>query len=167
MFDYHGATEIATDQCNNTQYFNYTAGQNYLVVYLQGINRTWEGPKYAVSGVNDLQFTADLLAHIRAAYCVDSNRVYASGKSNGGGFVDTLACSEYGDEFAAFAMASPALYTDLNLTDCGNKRRAILDCHGFIDTVVPYEGRNCSSPKLPNSAKAACVKGGSEPNIDA
>jgi len=136
-------------------------------VYPQGVNRTWEGPKYAVPVVDDLQFTTDLLAYIRGTYCVDPDRVYASGKSNGGGFVDTLACSNNGDEFAAFAMASPALYTDLNLTDCGNKRRAILESHGLFDTVVPYEGRNCSPPDLSRSAEAACVKGGSEPNIDA
>ena len=65
--------------------------------------------------------------------------MYASGKSNGGGFVDTLACSDNGDEFAAFGMASAALYTDLSLGSC-TKKRAILESHGDKDTTIPYGG---------------------------
>ena len=74
---------------------------------------------------------------MRGEYCVDDERIYASGKSNGGGFVDTLACSPNGNEFAAFAMASAALYTDLNQSSCPYKR-AILEAHGTNDTVIPY-----------------------------
>ncbi|KAH9825947.1 Carbohydrate esterase family 1 protein [Teratosphaeria destructans] len=163
IFDYHGNTDTSTQQRNNSLYFQYT--NDYLVVYPQGYDRHWEGPKYAVPGVDDLQFTTDLLAHIKSKYCVDDNRTYASGKSNGGGFVDTLACSDQGDPFAAFAMASAALYTDLSLDSC-SKRRAILESHGDIDTVVAYTGRNCSAPGLSNAALASCKSSGSEPDID-
>ncbi|KAK3673262.1 hypothetical protein LTR78_006807 [Recurvomyces mirabilis] len=138
IFDYHGNTDTASDQHNNSAYFNYT--QDYLVVYPQGLNRHWEGPSYAVKGINDTLFTTDLLDHIKTDYCIDPSRVYASGKSNGGGFVDLLACSDAGDEFAAFAMASAALYNDTSLDIC-TKRRAIMESHGNIDTVIsPYGG---------------------------
>jgi len=35
-------------------------------------------------------------------------------------------------------MASAALYTDLNVTACHGKRRAIMEAHGDKDTVIPY-----------------------------
>ncbi|EMC98305.1 carbohydrate esterase family 1 protein, partial [Baudoinia panamericana UAMH 10762] len=150
IFDYHGASDTSTIQRNNSAYFNYT--QDYLVVYPQGWGRHWQGPAYAHKGVNDTLFTSDLLAHIEDNYCIDPSRVYASGKSNGGGFVDTLACSSAGDAFAAFAMASAALYTDLNKSSCA-RRRPILESHGLMDTVINYTG----------SAKG---NGGPLPNID-
>jgi poly(3-hydroxybutyrate) depolymerase len=149
IFDYHGNGGTSGSQRNNSAYFNYT--QDYLVVYPQGLNRSWEGPSYAVDGVNDTLFTTDLLSHIKTEYCIDPDRVYASGKSNGGGFVDLLACSNAGDAFAAFAMASAALYTDTSLHSC-NKKRAILESHGDLDTTIPY------TPTKPG-------RGGDLPNI--
>ncbi|KAK5126152.1 hypothetical protein LTR85_011508 [Meristemomyces frigidus] len=190
IFDYHGNSDTSTEQHNNSQYYNYAASQDYVVIYPQGLDRHWEGPTYAVAGIDDLQFTTDLLAHVQAQYCIDSDRVYgkyqvqsvymrplltvmqyvssfsetvwwditqglhltfgqASGKSNGGGFVDTLACSDHGDSFAAFAMASAALYTDVNRTDC-SKKHAIIESHGDQDTVIPYRGGQGSGGPLPN-----------------
>lgn len=139
IIDYHGNTDTPDEQYNNSKYYRYTAGAQYLAVYPQGVKAHWQGPTYATRGVNDLQFTTDLLAHLRMEYCIDSSRVYASGKSNGGGFVDTLACSDNGDEFAAFAMASAALYTDTTESNCP-KKRAILESHGDVDTTIPYDG---------------------------
>ncbi|KAK3072496.1 hypothetical protein LTR53_006703 [Teratosphaeriaceae sp. CCFEE 6253] len=150
IFDFHSASDTPRDQRDNSAYFNYT--NDYLVVYPRGLGLSWQGPAYATEGVDDLLFTTDLLAHIRGAYCVDPARVYASGKSNGGGFVDTLACSDAGDAFAAFAMASPALYTDLNITACHGKKRAILEVHGNKDTTTPYH-------------PTAHVRGGAVPDI--
>jgi poly(3-hydroxybutyrate) depolymerase len=90
-----------------------------------------------VDGVDDLQFTTYLVAHLQEEYCIDSNRLYASGKSNGAGFVDTLACSDHGDQFAAFAVAAAALYTDSGKDSC-TKKRAILESHGLEDGTIPY-----------------------------
>lgn len=138
ILDFHGSGGTGWTQYLNSQYPSYPAGrEHYLAVYPQGVDGNWQGANYSTPGVNDLQFTTDLLAHLRQRYCVDPNRVYASGKSNGGGFVDLLACSDNGDDFAAFAMAAPALYPDLNQTWC-TKRRAIIDSHGDEDATIPY-----------------------------
>jgi poly(3-hydroxybutyrate) depolymerase len=132
------------------QYYNYTAGNQYIAVYPQGVSSSREGPSYATPGVDDLQFTSDLLDHLNSTYCIDSNRIYASGKSNGAGFVDTLACSDHGDRFAAFAMASAALYTDNSEGNC-TKKRAILESRGLNDTTIPYNGTaNGNGGALPN-----------------
>jgi len=139
IIDYHGNFGTSRQQYENSQYYLSEHGQEYLVVYPQGLERHWQGASYAVEGVDDLTFTTDLLAHLSDEYCINHKRIYASGKSNGGGFVDTLACSDNGDAFAAFAMASAALYTDNKQTGC-NKTRAILESHGDLDTIIPYGG---------------------------
>ncbi|TKA34345.1 hypothetical protein B0A50_00326 [Salinomyces thailandicus] len=144
IFDYHGNTDTSLEQRNNSQYQNYPASSDYVIIYPQGYERHWQGPSYAVPGINDLQFTTDLLTHIKSNYCIDPNRVYASGKSNGAGFVDLLACSDNGDAFAAFAMASAALYTDTSLSAC-SKRRAVLESHGDNDTTIPYHPTEAGS----------------------
>ncbi|OTA22083.1 hypothetical protein BTJ68_14755 [Hortaea werneckii EXF-2000] len=140
--------ELAAILHNNgtiSQYYTYQRSEDYVVVYPQGYDKHWQGPSYATEGVDDLRFTSDLLAHMESEYCIDSSRVYASGKSNGGGFVDLLACSDAGDAFAAFAMASAALYTDTSLDSC-TKRRAILESHGDQDTTIPYHPQRAWSP---------------------
>ena len=106
----------------------------------------WESASYAEKGADDLTFISDLLDQLDKNYCIDSDRVYASGKSNGGGFVDMMACSDLGDSFAAFAMASAALYSDTSYRDKAVnkciKSRAILESHGGKDTTVPYTGQS-------------------------
>lgn len=53
---------------------------------------TWQG----VPGVetDDLGFTSDILNDVQAQYCIDTDRIFATGKSQGGGFVGVLACDE-------------------------------------------------------------------------
>ena len=144
-FHGHGERDSPANQAGNSRYHDYDSGKDYLVVYPEGLpgtdgKKAWQGAKYATA--NDLQFVTDLLAHLEDTYCIDTTRIYASGKSNGGGFVDLLACSDEGDAFAAFAMASAALYADITPYPGGscNKRRAILESHGTDDDVIPYEG---------------------------
>jgi len=121
-------------------------------VYPQGLKcnegTAWEGPSYACPGVNDIDFVSDLLTYLEDNFCIDIDRIYASGKSNGGGFVDTLACSDVGDKFAAFAMAAAALYTDTSFGSC-DKKRAILEAHGDADTTIPYAGGKGLGGSLP------------------
>ncbi|CZT21066.1 uncharacterized protein RCC_06927 [Ramularia collo-cygni] len=141
IIDYHGNLGNPEDQYRNSEYYKYPQGQEYLVIYPLGVEKHWQGPTYALPTVNDLLFTVDLLTHLQSTYCIDPLRIYASGKSNGAGFVNLLACSPQGDFFAAFAMAAAALYTDTSLTSCmptTNKRRKILEAHGLQDATIPY-----------------------------
>ena len=139
IIDFHGRGAHPADQYANSRYDAYDAGKEYLTVYPEGVDLAWQGAPYANASIDDLQFTTDLLAHLHAEYCIDPARVYASGKSNGGGFVDRLACSDHGDAFAAFAMAAPALYDVTADTACP-KKRAILEAHGFRDATIRYQG---------------------------
>ncbi|CAK1356994.1 hypothetical protein CB0940_11838 [Cercospora beticola] len=153
ILDFHGNSGTPWQQYQNSRYFDYAKGQQYLVVYPAGYEGSWQGPSYANQDVNDLQFVTDLTTHLKTEYCIDDSRMYASGKSNGGGFVDLLACSDNGDEFSAFAMAAAALYTDTKLSDC-SKKRAILESHGDKDQTIPYHPtKDGSGGPLPDVGK--------------
>ncbi|KAI9737562.1 MAG: hypothetical protein M1834_009717 [Cirrosporium novae-zelandiae] len=155
IFSYHGNGKNMTNQESLSQLSNSTFNKDYLVVYPQGVKNHWEGPTYAVKGVSDVNFTAELLEELEAGYCVDVDRVYANGKSNGGGFVDTLACSgeRAGEAFAAFAPVSGAFYTDLNASspcDLGSRvRTPMLEFHGTGDKVINYTGGEGGGGPIP------------------
>lgn len=80
--------------------------------------------------------------------------------SNGGGFVNTLACSPaHGGDFAAFAPVSGAFYdddVDLGKTSCQPARSPlpILEFHGDNDNTIPYNGqgnvKHGPLPSIPN-----------------
>ena len=152
-FYQHGRGGTSATQRDTSLYYDYTSASDYIIVYPQAVacdaGTAWQGPSYACPDVNDVDFVADLLSYLEDNFCIDIDRIYASGKSNGGGFVDTLACSDVGDKFAAFAMAAAALYTDTSLGSC-NKKRAILEAHGDADTTIPYAGGNALGGPVPN-----------------
>jgi len=113
-----------------------------IAVYPQGLVGTdgltaWTGAPYS-SSADDVLFTADLLDQLEARLCVDRARIYAAGKSNGGGFVGLLAC-RMADRFAAFAPVSGAFYAEAG--PCNPTRPVpIIDFHGGADTTIPYSG---------------------------
>ena len=73
--------------------------------------------------------------------------------SDGGGFVNTLACSQdHGAAFAAFAPVSGAFYTDTELGDCSPSRSPlpVLEFHGSNDCTVKYSGGVGNGGPLPS-----------------
>lgn len=113
----------------------------------------WQGDPASI-GVDDLDFVSSMIAHFNSRYCIDTSRIYASGKSNGGGFTGGyLACDpELSKQIAAFAPVSGAFYLPgSNDTDCspttiaiqcnpGRNPVPVLEFHGNGDKTIPYGG---------------------------
>lgn len=134
----------------------------------------WQGDP--TSHVNDVQFTLELLDSIEKAFCIDDEKVYASGLSNGGGFVaNILACDATASKkFAAFAAASGAYYqndvkgkchADTVALTCNNNgtKVPIIVTHGGQDKVIKYEGgkrRNSCLPSVPHFITAWAERDG-------
>ncbi|KAB8337139.1 hypothetical protein FH972_021443 [Carpinus fangiana] len=147
IIDYHGHGGNPSTQRDVSQYDTFQPA-GFLVAYPAGLGSpsAWEGANYeGNAGADDIQFTLDLITHLEEQYCIDTDRIYASGKSNGAGFVGTLACDARANVFAAFAMSSAALYTD-NLSDSarectpakGDIPTPVFEVHGSADTTIPY-----------------------------
>lgn len=95
--------------------------------------------------MDDIQFTSDLLDHAAEILCIDTTRTFATGKSNGGGFVNYLACDkDISARFTAFAPVAGAYYLGLGAdgSDCQPSRtpQPILEIHGYNDSQIKYEG---------------------------
>ncbi|WP_353940508.1 PHB depolymerase family esterase [Streptomyces sp. HUAS MG91] len=124
-----------------------------VVVYPQGVTGTdgksaWEGAPYSAD-VDDIAFTKALIDRAEEDLCVNTRRVFASGKSNGGGFAAVVAC-RLADRIAATAIVSGAFYPQSGA--CEPRRPVpVLDFHGQADETIPYAGNPAKGlPALPD-----------------
>lgn len=118
----------------------------------------WQGPPDVE--VDDVSFVMDLLDELEANLCIDTRRMYATGKSEGGGFVGTLACNATSAaRIAAFAPVSGAFYIDADCDDpdtvaipCdpGRCNVPVLEFHGGADFLVSIDGGERRSACLPS-----------------
>ncbi len=85
---------------------------------------------------SDAAFVITLLADLRSVACVDPQRCYATGISNGAAVVFALACANVGG-FAAFGAVAGAFYSPL----CHRAPpQPLVYFHGTADPLVPIGG---------------------------
>ncbi|ORY17494.1 carbohydrate esterase family 1 protein [Clohesyomyces aquaticus] len=143
---FHGSSSIGLFLEADTRLSEAKFSGEKIIVYPNGLGGSWAGPSYHKDSTidEDLQFVSDMVDDVNSMFCVDEKRVYATGFSNGGGFIGTLACSLAGGKFAAFASASGAFYTDTNGPNngCRPSRSPLpmLEIHGGNDKTVLYVG---------------------------
>jgi poly(3-hydroxybutyrate) depolymerase len=71
----------------------------------------WQGDPDATT--YDIVFTSELLSQLNQTYNISQTEIFATGKSNGGGFLSLLACDQVmSSKIAAFAAASGAFYVN-------------------------------------------------------
>ncbi|KAK4686350.1 polyhydroxybutyrate depolymerase, partial [Tremellales sp. Uapishka_1] len=161
VLSFHGADGTSTKQERLSQLSTdglKIGGLPILAAYPQGVpnttaghSATWYSAPYANNTVDDVQFTKDILTDVSANFSVNPARIYASGKSNGGGFTAYLACRpDTSLIFAAFAPVSPALYPEsLAFSGCNPSRPIpLINSHGVVDQTIPFYGRNDSKTGL-------------------
>lgn len=101
----------------------------------RGGKLSWSGTPTAEAGVDDVSFVRSILTRLRTAACADGARVYATGKSDGGGLAAQLACENIA---AAVAPVAGAYY---QAAGCNPTRAvAVLEFHGTDDRIIPYRG---------------------------
>jgi polyhydroxybutyrate depolymerase len=113
-----------------------TAG--FVVAYPDGVSRTWNAGDCcggaARDGIDDVAFITALVDDLRAEFGVASDRVFATGMSNGAMMTYRLACET--DLFAAIAPVAGTI-----VTDCAAPAPAsVLHIHGLDDSQVRMDG---------------------------
>ncbi|KAK6192999.1 hypothetical protein LQW54_012903 [Pestalotiopsis sp. IQ-011] len=168
ILSYHGIRQSPAKQANLDWFTDpqYNTGQ--IVVYPQAVDAPgtnevmWQGPKQATQ--DDVTFTMDILDEMEDLFCIDTDRVYASGKSEGAGFVGVLACNATANQrFAAYAPVSGAFYPGNNDESTKGCEKAVpipcdpqrcnipfLEFHGGADFLAPYDGGLQRHECLPN-----------------
>lgn len=110
----------------NTNWDTYADQENFLVVFPTswkyrligetGVHEKWNSVKMKTlvepgeELKDDVKFTRVILETLEATFNVDTTRLYATGFSNGGGFVLTRLIPEMNDVFAAYSTSGAGLY---------------------------------------------------------
>ena len=109
----------------------------FLVAYPSSSGRYWNSTA-APGQANDVRFLAELIDQLEQTMCVDPQRVFATGVSNGGSMVALAAC-ELSSRIAAIASVSGDYSRQ---PPCRPARPvSVLEIHGTADQVVPYFGK--------------------------
>jgi polyhydroxybutyrate depolymerase len=120
-------------------------------------------------GEDDVEFIDTLIDTVSAEYCVDADRVFSTGMSNGAGMTTTLGC-ELGDRIAAIA---PVAGVNLSGTCPGDHPVSVLAIHGDADPIAGYTGSSLmgfdlGNPSVPDRMAAWASFDGcdAEPAVD-
>ena len=144
VFNFHGYGSNADEQMNYGDLRSQADANGFILVHpdaLDDIGGTsyWNMGGWAISVHDDLKFIENLINLLMDKYSVDSERIYSTGMSNGGFFSFHLACN-LNASFAAVASVTGSMSYD-TFNDCNaRKPTPVLQIHGSIDTVVPYNG---------------------------
>ena len=159
FFADHGRGDSMSGQEAMTGFSKPSYNKKTIQVYLQGKGNQWQGDPAASATYDDVAFTRQVLSDLASKYCIDDSRVFASGSSNGGGFVaNKLLCTKWGSStFTVAASCYGAYYSSATEDECNagkytpndvpidcknmkNDDIAFIELHGDGDTTIPYEG---------------------------
>jgi polyhydroxybutyrate depolymerase len=146
VLTFHGFAGWPQQQMENSNWRQVAEEYGFLVVYPAGtgfplrwqIGQNFNESDEANDATNDLIFIRDLLDTLSEQFCLDLNRVYANGLSNGGGMTYLLAC-EMADRFAAVGTVAGA-YVETDEGCRPSRPVPMITFHGTDDQTVPYEG---------------------------
>lgn len=136
--------------------------RGYLYVLPGAPTKAWNGGTWccgdAAEDMNDhddVGFFRALVAELESKACIDRDRVYVTGLSNGGTMAHRLGC-EAADLFAAIVpIAGSPTFTTCEPT----RPISVMHFHGTADEPVPYEGDE-RRPSAPSTVEAWAMRNG-------
>jgi polyhydroxybutyrate depolymerase len=141
----HGGFGSGPQLENQSQLSVKADSEGFIVVYPEGVRgnlniRTWNAGGccgYAMNNnIDDVGFISALIDTLKDKYSIDTNRVYATGMSNGGFMSYRLAC-EIPEKIVAIAPVAASM----NVISCNPPRPVpVIHFHSYLDQNVPYQG---------------------------
>lgn len=134
VFDFHGLSEGAAIHQVHSQFGEHGDEHGYVTIFPQargiGLNVSWATGLGSV----DVAMFGEMLDQLEADLCLDTDRVYVTGLSQGGFMSSSIACA-YADRVAAIAPVAGLR----NPAGCAPSRPIpVLNFHGTADTIVSY-----------------------------
>jgi polyhydroxybutyrate depolymerase len=135
VFDFHGYQETGASQEVVTGLGSY--GQSHGFVTVTPWINSEPVPRWlSVVGSRDLAWFGQLLTHVEETACVDQNRLFVTGYSNGAFMSSAIAC-EYSARVAAVA---PVAGLQAVSPCTRNRPVPVVAFHGTGDPLVHYDG---------------------------
>lgn len=145
----HGSRSTAQQQVAFTGMDVTADADTFMVVYPQGDIAAGGGFEWNVPGQplfggakvpstapDDVSFIEHLVTNLEANYCIDTNRVFATGFSGGARMASQLGC----DASTAFAAIAPVSGLRFPSPCDSSRSMPVLSFHGTADPVDPYGG---------------------------
>ncbi len=142
VLNFHGFTMTPASE-QSFSIFDATADTYGLAVaYPAGVGNSWNAGACCGAAVDmdldDVGFALAVVEDVKTRLCIDPQRVYATGMSNGGFLSHRLGC-EAADSFAAIAPVAGVL--GIPFEECNPSRPVpVMHFHGTGDPIVPYNG---------------------------
>ena len=168
ILSFHGATRTPESQADLDLLTAPPFASDHIVVYPSSgeygekKGRYWQGAPQVPHDVDDVAYVLEILEDVESRFCIDTQRIYATGKSQGGLMTNNLACDARSSaRIAAFAPVSGAYYVDVPEDECmpltveqddcapDRKHIPIYIFHGGSDNTIPYSGGPRSGECLP------------------
>jgi polyhydroxybutyrate depolymerase len=140
---YHGANDTAANAVSETDLLQQVTAQGDLIAFLQGYEDTWNEGSGSTAArtahVNDVAFTAAVIARMRKLTPFDPSRVAAVGISNGAIMVEDLGCRLSG-RISLIVPVEGQMSTVQSSTCSLAKPENVYEIHGTTDPTIPYGG---------------------------
>jgi len=140
---FHGGQETPENQQQISNFDALADRSRFIVAYPEGIGKSWADGRGTTAadrdGIDDVGFARAVVVDIARTQAIDRMRIYATGPSNGGMFVNRLGC-EASDLFVAIAPVIGTIASRLAPACHPSSPVAVVGVQGVNDPVVPYEG---------------------------
>lgn len=147
VLNWHGLGSNGLEQLALTNYETLAEAEGFVAVHASGVpdplsgRNSWELIDDQDPARDDLEFADALIDELVDRWCVDADRVYSTGMSNGGLFTARLVCERADRIAAAVSVAGTS-----HQADCAPSRSVpYWAYHGTADEVVPFDGNGQSS----------------------
>ena len=140
---FHGGQETPENQQQISHFDALSDRSRFIVAYPEGIGKSWADGRGTTNaerqGVDDVGFARAVVMDIARTHAIDRMRIYATGPSNGGIFVNRLGC-EAPDLFVAIAPVIGAIASKLAPGCRPAAAIAVVGVQSVKDPVVPFAG---------------------------
>lgn len=140
---FHGAGDTAAGMEQETGLDATADAHGFLAVYPQGYENTWnEGAGHTPAeqaGIDDVGFTAAMIAQLDRTFPVDAGAIAATGFSNGALLVEYLGC-RLASSIAVIAPVAGPLPVSVSASCRPSRPVSVVAFHGTADSGIPYGG---------------------------
>lgn len=139
LFVYHGGGGTGAGIVDLVDFRRSPGAGDFLIVYPDALRRHWSDGRGKDNFASDLDAFDQALALLAANYPIDKNRVFATGFSNGAGFVLRLACAR-SQVIAGVAAVAGTMARSVERNCQPSSSPSVLFIHGTGDPIMPYLG---------------------------
>jgi polyhydroxybutyrate depolymerase len=163
VLNFHGYGATAESQEAYTRAVELSEVGGFVTASLQGLGdparwHVW-GPQE--QDPDDFAFVREVVDRLKSSLCVDSNRIFAMGMSNGGAMAFAVAC-ELPETFAAVGAVAASPFPRGNCQ--GEQPIPVIALHGTADIFVPFDTPTSNRPGISSGSVRQNIRDWAEHN---